>query len=376
MTPLKRDSNLYCYEIALVIVLLLILLVGCSIGPPGQITPIPTMLSAAPNSEPSADQELTARSPFVRVVSIQEISKANITDHFWSSDASQIFYVDSVSQSWRVFDIQTRETSNLGKNHPRAIETAEAHQSAPDLPSNAIGFEYSPSGGRGLFLILLDPTPTPPPTIEGIYSGGRIAAELWFWEGGAVRKVGEVAWCIHRYLWSHSENTVVAVLDPIAGCGEPGSWYVDLSDNTVKPLLLGKGDPMGQVISGFSPQDDRLLYIFQNNLYLLNTDTFETIKLDILPRKFLSVSWVDDQFLLASYNDELIGEDNILFGILNIDNSEFVELITDETAPELIGLSTGGASISPDRKWIAFTVGFPYSYAINGLWLMQLDWDG
>ena len=296
------------------------------------------------------------------------ITSSQVNDFVWSADSKQVFYSILGDASWWTYDLEKEEIYFLGDDYP-----FDNPPGIPNFPYPVHHFEYSPSGEKGLFLVFLYPTPTIPPTADGEYDGYADAAELWYWENGQTRKLGIITSCIHSYLWSHDENRVVIQTDFRIGPCEntPLAWLVDLNANSIETLVLEENDTVVNSIAHFSPDDQRLLYVRDNTLSIIDIYTFEVRELETPDLYFLGGDWISDDILLTLYAQDELDDFPSLLALFDINASEFTPLMSENYPEAMEGLSVKGYAISPDKKRVAFRIG-AFSWEIEGLWLLRL----
>lgn len=349
----------------MIFILLIIIIGGCGPGSnyrgtPSLIatgvdtaTPRPTLITATPTSYGK------------QLDTFQLLTALQVNDFVWKSDSEQVYYSVLGDASWWTYDLEKEENYLLGDDYP-----FDDHQGAPDLPYLVFDFGYSPSGEKGLFQVLLYPTPTIPPTVDGVLGGYTGEAELWYWENGQTRKLGIISSCTGGYLWSHGENRIVIKPDLRRGCDNmPISWMVDLNANSIEAMILEEGSRISW-IENFSPNDQSLLYARDHRYSIIDVKTFEINELGTPDLYFLGGEWLNDDVLIFLVQEEF-GDFPYRLALFNIETLEFTPLL-DENYPEALeGASVVHYAVSPDKKWVAFSVGaFPWE--VEGLWLLKL----
>lgn len=299
--------------------------------------------------------------------SFQHIASGQIAHFVWGSESNKVFYRFLGGSVWE-YNLNNESNNLIGDNFP----LKEEPQDIPNFTNLIFDFGYSPSGEKGLYLILLYPTPTiPPPAMAGEDSGYKGSAELWYWEDGNTSKLGIISSCIRGYLWSHDESIIVIQPDTRRGCDNmPLAWMVDLNTNIIDSLDFEETGPLTWIAS-FSPDDQSLLYVRDNTLSIIDINTFEVRKLETPELGSISGQWISDQILLISYLEGNLDDYRFLLGLFDINTFEFTPLLDDNYPEVLEGQSVVYTAISPDKMWVAFTIGaFPWE--VEGLWLLRL----
>ncbi len=331
--------------------------------------------------ETSIAPTLPPTQPIPTIISEEQLEIQNVTrkgsiqDAWWSSDKTTLYFGILYKGNFAYDPLSEKITG---------VEVAEvlAQTPEPQIASPLYRPSYvAPSGNRALYLKLADapPTITPNPAIEGGEVGfPRVNLELWLWEEGVSRSIGQLDHCeIGDHFWTAAEDKLVLVEFglPMQSCGNmdtfPQAWLVDLSQNKITPLFHQPESPYVKVY-GFSPDGSQLLYGFPSdvtgaNLHLLDVATLTSRKLEAPIER--AIQWIDDEKILVYYGEEGIFGPPYQVGILDIETLDFVRLIEG-----FDGLHIGNVSLSKDQQWLAFSTGDEY-FLQTSLWVLPMNLD-
>jgi hypothetical protein len=290
-----------------------------------------------------------------------KIAEARPREIWWSLDSKKMYYKVSGGDIFE-YDILNNETTPIDNDvyHPETPQPGLLQQ----LPVNAKDVGQSPSRKLALYVIPVGPTPTPPSTS---LVNREVPAQLWMWQDGKSELVGEIMDCIYSYAWSTNEEIVIAYSFPEPWCDNSVATLVDLNVMSITSLFPGIKwaqlsccDP--------SPDGSQLLYHTDNELYLLNTETFNKNIIAAPPLKYLTAYWIDAQRLLVLYPD--IRFEPLIIGILDL-NTNSVDELFSESDSIFEGEKPVLYSVSPDGHWLAFATGEMLEL-LNAVWIVRL----
>lgn len=296
---------------------------------------------------------------------------------WWSSDSSKLYYEkDGI---WE-FDIAKGTTSKSQVLKPDLLRCTYL----PDVYNGTLLFQQncSPSKERIIYYTILELSPrtsSPAPAPLDCNSGEcptpydeGAQVELWLWENGVSRKIGQLLSCIKDHLWAENEQKLVAVgYDdgdrPISQTCDTTfyAWQVDLANHVITPLLPKADRPSEVFVHDYSPDGDFLLFTERQRLYLLDVQTQGETDLQI-PRRVDNAWWLNENKILVLFYLQTGGY-NMGWSILDIKSGNFTEVLNE--ANSIGEYILDDPVISPDGKWLAFTARYP-SKVSYGFWLI------
>jgi hypothetical protein len=295
------------------------------------------------------------------------VASGDAHDLKWSEDSSKLVYV--IQGEVFEYDLESGNTVAV----PSIAHETPTSPFENQLPTDAKSVGLSPSGNRAAYLVVTYPVSTPTPANDSIDAGEEstsgISAQIWLWEDGRNRQLGEIESCIEEYQWTKDERHLIAIAAPIpADCQETFAWHVDLNTGEVTSLLPKSEYGADTVVYGISPDDKNLLFKSSDIFSILNLSSMLVTQLET-PKKAHGV-WVSNNALMVSYRKTADQPRSI--GLLDIGTSKLTEIVSPEVTPELAGLWIGEVEMSPDMKWLAISTGHNI-YDIEDLWLINLQ---
>jgi hypothetical protein len=207
-------------------------------------------------------------------------------------------------------------------------------------------------------------TPTPPAETSNSL---EVPAQLWLWQDGQTELVGEIMDCVYTpFFWSANEKKVIIFSDTYR-CDNSEATLVDLEAMSITSLFPGIKWPELSCCDP-SPDGSRLIYITNDELYFLDTATFEKSKISAPPLKYIGTRWIDDQRLLVLYPNILF--EPTIVGILDLETNSLEELFSDGDS-FLEGENAYVLTVSPDGQWLAFATGEIFEL-LNAVWIVRL----
>jgi hypothetical protein len=347
-------------------------------GREGAIAPVTmpaaTIAWTTPGYSPVPAMTVTHSLPeptFAPLVANNIAAGAEIYTVWWSADSGTLFY--------RIYDRIL--AYDIADEQIRKISLTEYFQPTPQpeivsrLPPQANKVFVSPSGIRALYFNFIHIPPTPKGDL-GEYVHLGIIAELWLQvEDGVPQKLAEAPYCYPAdALWTEDElKVIIDYTDPLIRCEESHIWLLDLQSAAIHFLLSVKEFPIPVRLVALSPNNQWLLFNATgrdddgNNIYplfILNVDTLQIIQLNTPPAA-IGEGWLSNKKVLVYYQHW--PETFWTFGGFDIE-TESLSVLT----PSLENVCVAVSSLSPDRRWFAYTTGVDCTY-IDSLWLLRID---
>ncbi|MFO7682063.1 MAG: hypothetical protein R6X34_18620 [Chloroflexota bacterium] len=324
-----------------------------------------------PTNQPVQKTEKTP-SPVTHNSDPKNIASGVIYWTRWSPDSKTLFYADHLEGDF-AYDLENDSIQEL--TAAEVLRQTPTPDILAQLPPYYRVPHISPSGNKAIYINQTDspPTPTIDPVIDEAGERGtdNHQLDLWLWEDNSSQILGNPLQCqLDESFWTSDEQKVVLV----EYRGRPGpcpietqAWLFDLENNTYTPLFPTSDFGHLQVY-GFSPNNDQLLIGFFSdftgaNLHFLDINTLDLTSIDAPVYSF--IQWVDEENILIKYHKELSSSPYPV-GVLNLQTLEFTELLP------MFNDNVENVVLSPDQKWIAFSVGGRYP-AQNKLWLMEFE---
>lgn len=307
--------------------------------------------------------------------SLELMTNGKVLDVWWSSDSAQLFY-RLPGSTWRI-NLNDRSESELDPGYGVDSElTREALHLEHDNP---LIVDLSPSGDRALIITeagddISEHTSSAAASDGENWEGGG-QADVWIWKDGFSNRIGAVENCIGEAIWSLDEHIVIALAQPIPSfCLSSHAWLIFPSTGVIDPLFPTDEFTKRVAVYGMNPGSDRLLYSYDGELFLMDIGTKLADKVDVPLNSY--GEWISDDYLLISYNRpfDQPGTPRAV-GILALDTQILDDVLTPELFPELDDLWIRSATVSPDRRWLAFATGVNI-YSMDSLWLLDIDPSG
>jgi len=342
---------------------------------PTSVAAEPTKVSHLETSTPTSDLATTTADVLsTQSPSLTEILSTYPSTFWWSSDSSKIYY--ERNGVWE-FDILTGTSKESQTSRPEILP-------CPYLPNSSNEIirwqqQCSPSKEKITYYTLQPPLPTSLPSecyvgeCPNGYDGFPI--DVWVWENGQSRQLGQLISCIKDHRWAVDEQKLIAVgydsYDrpvPVACDSAYYAWLIDLSQSQITPLL-SKADHLNEVfVHDYSPNGNFLLYTELQRLYILNVQTQGITDVQI-SREVESAWWVDDNKIIILFHLQTGGY-NMGWGIFDLESGKFTELLNETNT---IGeYAFADPQISPDKKWLAFNAYYP-GKDLFGFWSLSLE---
>ncbi len=376
----NRRNNL-----VLAAIILALLLAGCTPAP--SKTPMLTLQTLMPSSQTSVPSVTVTLTPIPSPTRTSlptltatlsprliEVINGELAFIWWSADGKFLCYdiAQGGELGYELLTLASSQTQSCGANpHFPPPSPYTGH------PQNAQYFSISPSGAREIYLIPIYPTPTPvvthaPDDIgEGSGPDGR-PAEVWLWEDGVVRRIGQVKHCIYETRWSPDEQTVVAIpfYLPCPTLGDDQLTIIDIMEEIIT-ISLETEDFDRIFIYDISPSGHKLLYNVDGVLHLLDLESLVSEEINMPEYDFAYSVWVDDSRLLTRFT--ISGDRLDSIGILNLDTRNMQGLLFEGQPPLDPGYSVLDFALSPDYQWLAYTAWSDFNYDDVTLWLLEVD---
>lgn len=318
----------------------------------------------------------------------------------WPSEEEQILYFTHSDapgelKGW-VYDLAHMALQNIDRSVAIGQTSFNPYDVTIDFGSSlSTNFELvnvSPSGEKAIFLEGTgSPTLTPPSNPDGEVDTVAYMANVWLWEQGDIRQVGQIEVCSrNRYLWTSDEQLVAVQASGIpAPCRQANGWLIDIVNSNIKTVLPFDVYYGTAYIVSFSPDEEKLLIenkgpdddgffapIIVMNLETMGTQKYDLQLVQVYPDydRFLAVplEWINnDEVLIMFRNDP---EELFRPGILDLRSNEVVELFTDDQISMFSGKTIRWVALSPDNRHLAFSVDLE-PYRVSDLWIMDLKLD-
>ena len=293
-----------------------------------------------------------------------EIYTGNVEELWWSQDSKNLYIMMKSGEIIEYNNMEGRITQPENNIYAPSTPIPEFLQ---HLPPNAHSVDQSPSRNKALYILPVGPTPTPPAIT---LFNQEISAQLWLWQDGKSTQVGEIFDCVSNYGWSANEEIVIiwSIFFDVDYCKNPSTMLLDLNSLNITPLFPGLREPALKCCDP-SPDGSQLIYISDDELFLLDSETLESYKIPAPPFKYLIAYWIDDRRLLVLFPSVI--SEPISYGILDLESNTVDELISEKDE-----FSEGNRfhypSISPDGKWLAFTISKDLYDVNKAVWIIRL----
>lgn len=340
--------------------LIVLVVVACTSRPSPSASPaIPTQppqATLSPPPSPTSKNQTYSATPTLSIVTSPESQQVTTEkvhrDNFWWSDDQTLHYSTVERSSWWTYNVKTGTARMLEEKPLRPGNPSPKVLS--QIPDGAKSISASPSREKTLYILPLLPTPTARRDAEGETEWVNNPSELWLREDGTTSSVGSIEACIKDYLWSDDEKYVVARSWTLLPC-QAYAWLVDLEALEVKPLVLREEEWL-EVID-LSPSGQKVLIRSRDNgrLYALDVTSLEPKTLNLA--QWAWGEWLDDRYLIVGENQYPQGArwSYNTFWLYDAQKHERTQLLGANMSPALVGLEFAHMSLSPDRRWLAFT---------------------